>query len=64
MVDLPNVQSIVYKEHEGSFLVGMLAAMKSKSHGVVGFIGGMDMPLIRKFGCGYEQGAKYVDKNV
>ena len=57
----PNVQSIVFKEQEGSFLVGMAAAMASKS-GKVGFIGGMDVPLIRAFGCGYVQGVKYVNK--
>jgi len=59
VVDAPNVQSIVFKEHEGSYLVGMLAALASKT-GKVGFIGGMDIPLIRKFACGYEQGAKHV----
>lgn len=58
VVDLPNVQSVVFAEHEGSFLVGALAAMKSES-AKVGFIGGMDIPLIRKFACGFEQGAKY-----
>jgi basic membrane protein A and related proteins len=58
VIDLPNVQSFVYREHEGSFLVGMLAAMASKS-GKVGFVGGMDVPLVRKFLCGYEQGARY-----
>ncbi|MTI14610.1 BMP family lipoprotein [Sansalvadorimonas verongulae] len=63
VVDLPNVRSVVFKEHEGSFLVGALAAMKSKTE-AVGFIGGMDIPLIRKFGCGYEQGAKYIDKDT
>jgi basic membrane protein A len=63
VVDLPNVQSIVFKEHEGSFLVGMMAAMASKT-GKVGFVGGMDIPLIRKFQCGYEQGAKYVNPQV
>lgn len=63
VVDLPNVQSVVFKEHEGSFLVGMLAAMKSAT-GKVGFVGGMDIPLIRRFACGYEQGAKYVNANV
>ena len=56
VVDLPNVQSITFKEHEGSFLVGMMAALASKT-GKVGFVGGMDIPLIRKFACGYEQGA-------
>ncbi|MEJ2042346.1 MAG: BMP family ABC transporter substrate-binding protein [Reinekea sp.] len=60
VVDLPNVQSIVFAEHEGSFLVGALAAMVSET-GKVGFIGGMDIPLISKFGCGYEQGVKYVN---
>jgi len=59
-VEAPNVQSIVFKEHEGSYLVGMAAAMASKT-GKVGFIGGMDIPLIRKFACGYEQGAKAVN---
>jgi basic membrane protein A and related proteins len=60
VVDLPNVQSVVFKEHEGSFLVGVLAAMASKT-GKVGFVGGMDIPLIRKFACGYVQGVKYVN---
>src|SRR5262245_5379183 len=63
VVDLPNVQSIVFKEHEGSFLVGMAAAMASKT-GKVGFVGGMDIPLIRKFALGYEEGAHYVNKSV
>jgi len=60
VVKNPNVQSIVFKEQEGSFLVGMMAALASKT-GKVGFIGGMDIPLIRKFQCGYEQGAKYAN---
>jgi len=63
VVDLPNVQSVVFTEHEGSFLVGALAAMKSTS-AKVGFVGGMDIPLIRKFECGFEQGAKYQKKDV
>ena len=63
VVKLPNVQSIVFAEHEGSFLVGMMAAMSSKT-GKVGFVGGMDIPLIRKFQCGYEQGAKYANPGV
>src|SRR5579864_7703459 len=58
VVDLPNVQSIVFKEHEGSFVVGVIAADTSKS-GKVGFVGGMDIPLISKFECGYAQGVKY-----
>lgn len=60
VVDLPNVRSIVFKEHEGSFLVGVLAALASES-GKVGFIGGMDIPLIRRFACGYEQGVKHAN---
>jgi basic membrane protein A and related proteins len=60
VVELPNVQSVVFKEQEGSFLVGMMASMASKSH-KVGFVGGMDIPLIRRFGCGYEQGAKFAN---
>jgi len=55
VVDAPNVRSIVFTEHEGSYLVGMLAAMASES-GTVGFVGGMDIPLIRRFACGYAQG--------
>lgn len=57
---LPNVQSVLFREQEGSFLVGMLAAMASKT-GKVGFVGGMDIPLIRRFACGYEQGVKHVN---
>ena len=60
VVKAPNVESIVFKEQEGSFLVGMMAALASKT-GKVGFIGGMDIPLIRRFQCGYEQGAKYAN---
>ena len=60
VVKLPNVQSVLFKEHEGSFLVGVIAALTSKT-GKVGFIGGMDIPLIRKFQCGYEQGVKYAN---
>ncbi len=63
VVKLPNVQSVVFKEHEGSFLVGMMAALASKS-GKVGFIGGMDIPLIRRFQCGYEQGARYANPSA
>lgn len=57
VVDQPNVRSVVFTEEQGSYLVGMMAAMASKS-GTVGFIGGMDIPLIRKFACGYAQGVK------
>jgi basic membrane protein A and related proteins len=63
VVDAPNVQSITFKEHEGSFLVGVMAAMASKT-GKVGFVGGMDIPLIRRFQCGFEQGAKYANPKI
>jgi basic membrane protein A len=59
-VKLPNVQSVQFREEQGSFLVGVLAALASKTH-KVGFVGGMDVPLIRRFACGYAQGAKYAD---
>jgi basic membrane protein A len=63
VVELPNVRSVVYKEEEGSYLVGLLAGMASKT-GKVGFIGGMDIPLIRKFACGYAQGAKAANDKI
>ncbi len=63
VVDLPNVQSVVFREHEGSFLVGALAAMASRSH-KIGFVGGMDIPLIRRFACGYLQGARHIDPDI
>jgi basic membrane protein A len=63
VVEQPNVQSVVFKEHEGSFLVGMAAAMASKT-GKVGFVGGMDIPLIRNFAHGYQQGVKHVDPDA
>lgn len=63
VVDKPNVRSVVYKEEEGSYLVGVLAGMASKT-GKVGFVGGMDIPLIRKFECGYEQGARAANPKV
>jgi basic membrane protein A len=63
MVRQPNVQSTLFSEHEGSFLVGMMAAMASKT-GKVGFVGGMDIPLIRKFQCGFEQGARFANPKV
>ncbi|WP_339712382.1 BMP family ABC transporter substrate-binding protein [uncultured Sneathiella sp.] len=63
VVDLPNVQSVVFREEQGSFLVGMAAAMASES-GKVGFIGGMDIPLIRKFALGYKEGVMYADPDA
>ncbi len=63
VVEQPNVRSIVFNEHEGSYLVGVLAALASKS-GKVGFVGGMDIPLIQKFACGYVQGVKATNPNA
>ncbi len=63
VVDAPNVRSVIFNEHEGSYLVGMMAAMASKT-GTVGFVGGMDIPLIRKFACGYVQGVKAANSNA
>ena len=62
-VVMPNVQSVLFKEQEGSYLVGAMAALSSKT-GKVGFVGGMDIPLIRKFQCGYEQGAKATNPKI
>ncbi|MDO8651366.1 MAG: BMP family ABC transporter substrate-binding protein [Undibacterium sp.] len=58
-----NVSSVLFKEQEGSYLVGVAAAMASKSK-KLGFVGGMDIPLIRAFACGYAQGAKAVDSKI
>lgn len=63
VVDQPNVRSYVFKEHEGSYVGGLLAAMASKT-GTIGFVGGMDIPIIHRFLCGYKQGAKSVNSNV
>jgi len=62
-LDIPNLRQITFAEHEGSYLVGMLAAMASEND-TVGFIGGMDVPLIRHFACGYAQGAKAVNPDI
>jgi basic membrane protein A len=63
VVDRPNVQSVTFKEEQGSFLVGMAGAMASKT-GKVGFVGGMDIPLIHNFQIGYEQGVKHAAPNA
>lgn len=63
VVDQPNVRSIVFKEHEGSYLVGMIAAMATETD-KIGFVGGMDIPLISKFSCGYKQGAAAVNSDI
>jgi basic membrane protein A len=57
-VDKPNVQSMNFRADEASFLVGVIAAETSKT-GKVGFVGGVDIPLISAFECGYAQGVKY-----
>jgi basic membrane protein A len=59
-VDAPNVRSLLFEEHEGAFIIGAIAALTSKT-GKVGFVGGMDIPLIRRFEMGYEAGAKQVN---
>src|SRR5437763_10873131 len=61
--ELPNVASLIFKEHEGSYLVGMIAGMTSKT-GTIGFIGGMDIGLIHRFAGGYEEGAKAANPNI
>jgi basic membrane protein A len=63
VVDLPNVQSINFREQESSFLCGMAAALASKT-GKIGFVGGMDIPLIRKFALGYVEGARHVKPEI
>ncbi|MGE0723562.1 MAG: BMP family protein [Alphaproteobacteria bacterium] len=59
-IDAPNVRSVLFKEQEGSFLAGIIAAKASRS-GRIGFVGGMDIPVIRAFACGYRQGARHAN---
>jgi basic membrane protein A len=63
VVDKPNVASLTFRANEGSFLVGVVAGMMTKT-GKVGFVGGMDIPLIRDFFVGYEAGAKWANATV
>ena len=63
VVEGPNVQSILFREEQGSYLAGLIAALRSGT-GKIGFVGGMDVPLIRKFACGYVQGAKHANPNI
>ncbi|MBO6512077.1 MAG: BMP family ABC transporter substrate-binding protein [Roseibium sp.] len=63
VVDQPNVRSYVFKEHEGAYVGGLLAAMASKT-GTIGFVGGMDIPIIQRFLCGYKQGALAADPDI
>ncbi len=62
-LDRPNLRQYSFKEHEGSYLVGVAAALASET-GTIGFVGGMDIPLIRKFACGYKQGAKAANADI
>ena len=62
-IEAPNVTSLVFAEDEGSFLVGALAAMMTKTD-TIGFVGGMEVPLIQKFQRGYTEGAKYVNPKI
>src|ERR1051325_9579826 len=62
-VALPNVRSLMFEEHEGAYVIGAIAAMTSKT-GKIGFVGGMDIPLIRRFEMGYEEGAKRVKPDI
>ncbi|MFX0124007.1 MAG: BMP family protein [Candidatus Hodarchaeota archaeon] len=57
-----NISSLVFKEHEGSFLVGAMAGLMTQT-GKIGFVGGDDVPLIRKFWAGFKAGALYVRNN-
>jgi len=63
VAEAPNVQSILFREEQGSYLAGMLAGLRSGT-GKIGFVGGMDIPLIRKFACGYAQGARAVNPRI
>lgn len=62
-VDLPNVKSLLFKEEEGSFLAGYLAGLTTTT-GKIGFVGGMDLPLIRKFESGFHAGALTARRDV
>lgn len=63
IVEGANVRSLMFAEHEGSFLMGAIAAMKTKT-GTIGFIGGVDMPLIRRFQVGFENGAANINPKI
>jgi basic membrane protein A len=62
-VQAPNVRSLMFQEHEGAYIIGAIAALTSKT-GKVGFVGGMDIPLIRRFELGYEAGAKKINPRI
>src|SRR5512137_2180365 len=62
-VEAPNVRSLMFQEHEGAYVIGAIAAMTSKT-GKIGFVGGMDIPLIRRFELGYQAGAKRINPGI
>ena len=62
-VEAPNVRSLMFEEHEGAYIIGAIAALTSKT-GKVGFVGGMDVPLIRRFEMGYEAGSKKINPQI
>ncbi len=62
-VEQPNVASVTFKEEDGSFLAGAAAAMASKTHQIA-FLGGIDIPIIRKFEAGYTAGARQIDPAI
>lgn len=63
VAEAPNIRCVTFKEQEGAFLVGVIAALASKS-GTVGFVGALDIPLIRKFIAGFEQGARHARGDI
>lgn len=63
MIDLPNVASVNYKSNEGSFLVGTIAALKTKTN-KIGFIGGVDVPLIHEFEAGFLAGIQEINQDI
>ncbi|MCG7533279.1 BMP family ABC transporter substrate-binding protein [Psychrobium sp. MM17-31] len=63
VIHLPNVRSVTFQEEQGAYLAGVLAALKTKKNHI-GFVGGMDIPLIRKFSCGYALGAKTIKPDI
>lgn len=62
-IDAPNVRSLMFQEHEGAYLIGAIAALTTRT-GKLGFVGGMDIPLIRRFEMGYEAGAKKINPQI
>lgn len=63
VIDKPNVASLLFKEHEGAFLVGMIAGSVTKTN-KIGFVGGMDIPLIHRFETGYMEGARFANSKI